>query len=221
MDAQYLSKVNDKKVFDIHSEEFKTYGNIVVGIDFSSLEPYMNSTTIPQDGNLYVPSTVEMESLPIAGIIKNEIYGGLEIQIGYCNGRNSTCNGFEYHKCSEITYAVTDFVLMLGHTWDMKDNTYNVEDAQLFFVKAGTSFELFQTSLHLAPCKVTCDGFKAVIILAKGTNTADFEKVKPSTKEGEILLMKNKWIICHKDREPLVKSGAKIGVIGDNRQIKY
>ncbi len=63
----------------------------------------------------------------------------MPIQIGYCNGRNTTYNGFEYHKGSEINIAVTDFMLVLGHTWEIKDNTYRIEDAKVFFCGKGYS----------------------------------------------------------------------------------
>ena len=35
--------------------------------------------------------------------------------------------------------AVTDFMLVLGHTWEIKDNTYRIEDAKVFFVEKGLS----------------------------------------------------------------------------------
>ena len=55
--------------------------------------------------------------------LRDSFYGGMDIQVGYCNGRNTTYNGFEYHKGSEINIAVTDFMLVLGHTWEIRDNT--------------------------------------------------------------------------------------------------
>ncbi len=220
MNLERLQELNGRDVFSISSDKFKTYGKIVENIDFSPLEEYMAKTEIPESGNIYVPSTAEMESLELAKQIKGEIYGGMDVQIGYCNGRNSTFNGFEYHKSSEITYAITDFILVLGHVWDIENNTYDGSKAQLFFVPKGTGFELYQTSLHLSPCKTENGGFKSVIILPKGTNIP-FEKPEMQTSEGEILLYQNKWIICHKDREPLVRQGAKIGLVGENVEVKY
>ena len=103
--------------------------------------------------------------------LRDSFYGGMDIQVGYCNGRNTTYNGFEYHKGSEINIAVTDFMLVLGHTWEIRDNTYRVEDAKVFFVEKGTAIEMYQTTLHLSPCRVTDKGFKYIVILHRGTNT--------------------------------------------------
>lgn len=219
---QHLNEVNDvtiKSVLD--AEAFKTYGRVVEGYDFSEITAYMEAhTEIPETGNVYVASVPEMEAFAEKERVENLIYGGMPIQIGYCNGRNTTYNGFEYHKGSEINVAVTDFMLCLGHVWDINDNTYDIKDVQVFFVPKGTAIEMYQTTLHLSPCRVTDEGFKGVVILPKGTNTP-LEKLEPKDKEGRLLLQRNKWVIAHPEREPLVKQGAVTGVIGPNKELHY
>ena len=219
----HLNDVNDVKILSVFDEEFKTYGNIVTGYDFSQLVSYMEKETdIPENGNVYVASVPAMEEFEVSKQVEAEFYGGMPIQVGYCNGRNSTYNGFEYHKGSEINVAVTDFMLVLGHTWLIAaDGTYRVEDAQVFFVPKGTAIEMFQTTLHLSPCKIYDSGFKGVVILPRGTNTP-LDK-KPEKKEGEnkLLLQRNKWVIAHPEREPLIKQGAFPGLLGENKELKY
>ncbi len=216
-----LNEVNDVKIYSVFDEEFKSYGNIVEGYDFSEIISYMEkNTSIPENGNVYFPSINEMENCDVFEKVQNNLYGGMPIQIGYCNGRNSTYNGFEYHKCSEINIAVTDFMLVLGHTWQIKNNKYYVGDEKVFFVPKATAIEMFQTTLHLSPCKVNDEGFKDIVILAKGTNTP-LNKSDIITKEDELLLQKNKWVIAHPEREPLIKQGAYAGLIGENKELKY
>ena len=139
-----LNEVNDVKITSVFDDAFKTYGRVVEGYDFSGMIGYMKgSTEIPENGNIYVASVPEMEALPVAEEVKQCLYGDMEIEVGYCNGRNTTYNGFEYHKGSEINVAVTDFMLVLGHTWEIAaDNTYKVEDARVFFVPEGTAIEM-------------------------------------------------------------------------------
>ena len=79
---------------------------------------------------------------------------------------------------------------------------------------------MYQTTLHLSPCRVTDEGFRGVVILPKGTNTP-IEKETPADEEGRLLLQKNKWVIAHPEREPLMKQGAVGGVIGPNKELKY
>lgn len=218
----HLNSINDVKIYSVFDNEFKTYGNVITGYDFSNMISYMeNETAIPENGNVYFASVDELEKCTPFVEIQNVFYGGMPIQAGYCNGRNSTYNGFEYHKGSEINVAVTDFMLVLGHTWQIENNEFFVGNEKVFFVPKGTAIEMYQTTLHLSPCKVADDGFKGIVILPKGTNTPLDKKVKNDDLESQLLLQKNKWVIAHKDREPLVKQGAHIGLIGENKELKY
>ena len=217
-----LNQVNDVPVTSVYDPAFAPFGRVVTGYDFSGLIGYMeNCTEIPENGNIYKPSIPEMEALPVMEQVKNGLYGGMDIEIGYCNGRNTTYNGFEYHKGSEINVAVTDFMLVLGHVWEIKDNTYRVEDARVFFVPRGTAIEMYQTTLHLSPCRVCDEGFKGVVILPRGTNTPLENKGEAVEPEESLLLQKNKWVIAHPEREPLIRQGAHPGLLGENKELKY
>ena len=218
----HLNDVNDVKIYSVFDEEFKTFGKIVEGYDFSQIIDYIEKNTpIPENGNIYVPSVEDMEKLPIKKQVEDILYGGMPIQIGYCNGRNSTYNGFEYHKGSEINIAVTPFMLVLGHVWDIEDNKFFVGKEKVFFVPKGVAIEMYQTTLHLSPCKVQDSGFKGVVILPKGTNTPHPDKAKTEDKESTLLLQRNKWVLAHKDRKPLIDQGAHPGFIGENKELKY
>lgn len=217
-----LNQKNEVRIFSVTDPEFASYGRIVTGYDFSELIRYMEQQTgIPENGNCYVPSIPEMEGTDCFRQLQQSLYGGMEIQIGYCNGRNTTYNGFEYHKGSEINIAVTDFMLVLGHSWEMKNKTYRAADANVFFVEKGTAIEMYQTTLHLSPCRVTDEGFKDIVVLPRGTNTPLTEKGEIKEEENELLLMKNKWVIAHPQREPLIRQGAYPGFIGENKELVY
>lgn len=222
MTLERLNQVNDVNILSVEDDAFAPYGRIVTGYDFSELISYMESSTpIPENGNIYIASDSEMEKFPVCQELTNSFYGGMPIQIGYCNGRNTTYNGFEYHKGSEINVAITDLMLVLGHTWLIKDNTYKVEDAQVVFVPKGTAIEMYQTTLHLSPCRVCDEGFKGIVILPRGTNTPLPEKVVTDDPETRLLLQRNKWVIAHPEREPLIRQGAFPGLLGENKELKY
>lgn len=216
-----LNKVNDVKVYSVNSPEFLPYGRILTGYDLDNLISFAeNNTPIPENGNIYVPSVPEMEEYPVCETVKNTVFGESAIQIGYCNGKNTTYNGFEYHKAPEINIAVTDFMLVLGHSFEIENNTYNPEKAKVFFVPKGTAIEMFGTTLHLSPCRTCDEGFRGIVILPKGTNTPLQSKIITDA-ESKLLLQKNKWVIAHPEREPLIKQGAVAGVIGENKELKY
>ena len=219
---EHLNKVNDVKIHSVFAEEFRMFGRVIEEYDFSDLCRYMKEQTpVPESGNIYIASDEGLERFPLKERIENELYGGMPVQIGYCNGRNSTYNGFEYHKGSEINVAVSDFCLVLGHTWQIKDNKFYVGDETVFYVPEGTVIEMYQTTLHLSPCRVCEAGFRDIVILPKGTNTPLTEKPKNASGEAALLLQKNKWVLAHPEREPLIKQGAVPGLIGENKEIKF
>ncbi len=217
-----LNEVNDVPVFSVFDEKFKTFGRVLSGYDFSALQKYMEEKTdIPESGNIYIASVPELEETELKEQLENVLYGAALIQIGYCNGKNTTYNGFEYHKCSEINVAVSDFMLVLGHVWDIKENTFDIKNASVFFVPKGTAIEMFQTTLHLSPCRTCDEGFRDIVVLLKGTNTPLEKKPAFADPEAKLLLQKNKWVIAHPEREPLIKQGAFPGVIGENKELFY
>lgn len=219
---EHLNACNDVVITSVYDGVFDTFGKVIEGLDISAVCAYMKThTSIPPDGNLYVASDPVLEAFDVCEKIGSTLYGEMPIQVGYCNGKNTTYNGFEYHKGSEINIAVSDFCLVLGHTWQIKRNRFYVGDEQVFYVPQGTVIELYQTTLHLSPCAVRESGYQNIVILPRGTNTPLSHKPEHASGENLLLLQKNKWVIAHPQREPLMQQGAYPGLIGENKQIHY
>lgn len=217
-----LQKVNDVKIYSVFDTDFAPYGKVLTDFDFAAAATYMEErTSIPDSGNVYIPGDPKLEALPVFTRLERTVYGEMPIQVGYCNGRNTTYNGFEYHKGSEVNIAVTDFMLVLGHTWQMRDNRFYVGGERVFYVPRGTAIEMYQTTLHLSPCRCCDQGFKDIVVLPTGTNTPLAHKPNGTHGENRLLLQKNKWVIAHKDRAPLINQGAFPGLIGENKELNY
>ena len=84
------------------------------------------STAVPAEGNVYVASDPGLEALPPFEAIRETVYGGLDIQAGYCNGLASRLNGLEYHKSPEFFVTQTELVLLLAPCRAMRDFTLDV-----------------------------------------------------------------------------------------------
>ena len=106
------------KINKVTDPEFRKYGRVIDGYDFSKLIKAMEHTPLPEDV-IYEPSIEELEATDVAIDLKMRIYGELPIQIGYCNGHNSKLNALEYHRSSEVNVAVTDIILLLGAVSDI------------------------------------------------------------------------------------------------------
>lgn len=194
---------------------FGRYGKVVTEFSFEKILKEMEHTPLPRDV-VYVPSVEEMEALPEAVDVSRKGFGGLPVQIGYCNGDNHKLNALEYHRSSEIDIAATDLILLLGCQQDIEaDDTYDTSKVEAFFVPAGTAVELYATTLHYAPCSAQEGGFRCVIVLPKGTNEdLPFEAAKDG--ENRLLTAVNKWLIAH---EEAGIEGAFCGLKGENIEV--
>ena len=199
-----------KKVTD---DAFSAYGKVLEGYDFSELLEVMKDTPLPEDEVVYVPGVKAMEEATVSERLKKSAYGGLPIQVGYCNGHNLKLNALEYHRSSEVDIAASDRILLLGRQQDIQeDYTYDTAKVEGFFVPAKTAVELYATTLHYAPCQASEEGFRCVIVLPEGTNhELDFSVA--SEGEEKLMTAKNKWLIAHEDAKI---GGAFCGLKGEN-----
>lgn len=214
---EILKKLNpDVDFYDVSDKEFASFGRIVKNLDATEIIETAKKIPNSESGSTYQPSVDDFEKLDITETIKNEYYGSLPTQIGYCWGHNTMMNATEWHTSSEINIAITPLVLILGHVWDIKDGKIDSSEFKAFYLPAGTVVEVYATSLHFCPCEVSKDGFGCVVGLPAGTNT-DLE-IEP---ENKMLFRKNKWIIAHVENETLINRGVAAGITGTNYEIKY
>lgn len=222
MSYEKIAKKNPElKIKEITEDAFRKYGKAVTGYDFSELLHYMGNISIPEQGNVYVARDEKMMEIEAAKAISRDFYGGQQIQIGYCNGKNSKMNALEYHKCSEMDIAVTDLVLLLGDIRDIVRNEYASDKIEAFYVPAGTACELYSTTLHFSPCRVTEEGFKSVIILTDGTNLPLLEKQEIKNEEDALLFLRNKWLIGHEGSVQVQEKNGWNGIKGNNIEVYF
>lgn len=203
----------------VKDASFKTYGKIVEGFDFTELLDTLEKVSEkPSDSVIYVPSVAELEATSAYESLRDHCYGGMPIQIGYCNGTNTKLNCFEYHRDSEINIAADDIVLLLARQQDIVDGQIDSSKTEAFFCPKGTAVELFATSLHYAPCSAKAgEGFRVVIVLPKGTNE-EAPGISPANQEDKLLWACNKWLLAHKDTSEAA-DGAHVGLTGQNIDI--
>ena len=216
MSIERIRELNpDIKIFPVESSEFMSYGRIL-DIDTDEIIKVAEGIKLPENGSLYEASLEAFENLDFSDKIKDDYFGELECQVGYCYGHSNRLNAFEWHTSSEINVAVTDLVLILGHTFEIVDGKIDSSVAKVFYVNKGQAIEVYSTSLHFCPIEVNDEGFGCVVALPKGTNIP-LEK----NHDDPLLFRKNKWIIAHVDNEPLIERGVVSGVYGDNIEIKH
>lgn len=207
------------KIQSVNDATFAVYGRVVEGYDYSELLEVLTETTqAPIDSVIYVPSDAKLEATKAMADLQQNCYGGMPIQIGYCNGTNSMLNCLEYHRDSEINIAADDVILLLATMTDVIDGKIDTAKVSAFYAKKGTAVELYATTLHYAPCSATKGStFRVAIVLPKGTNLEKPEIVIKN-EEDVRLFAANKWLIAHPDTNE-ASQGAYVGITGANIEL--
>lgn len=215
MDLKTLQVLNPNyQIQSIDNESFQTFGKII-DEDINDVIAYVSTNVHPPKlGNCYQPSVLAIEQISSIQNISQKVYGYMEIMAGIVAGHNHVFNGIEYHQGSETIIAVTDYILVVGHIWDMHENTYDSSLCQIYYVPKGTVVECFSTTLHYTPICVSDEGFLTICLLLKGTGDVLDQRLG-------ILKKKNKWFIAHSENKEKVQSGDFPGLIGNMIKIKY
>ena len=205
------------KICSVYDAEFARYGRVHSGIESAALLREMEKIPLPESGTAYEPSIAALEACEAFADYRTSVFGGMPVQLGMCWGRNTKLNCLEYHRDSEINIAVTDLILILGKEQDItEDHTYDSSKMEAFLIPAGTTIEVYATTLHYAPCNVAASGFKCVVVLPKGTNT-DITLEEKHTPEDDLLFARNKWLLSHPDANI---AGSVAGIKGENLSVK-
>ncbi len=206
------------KIYSVHDPEFLPYGKVLKGYDTARLLKTLVEFTPLPDSVEYVPSQPELEALPIAAQLSANAYGGMPIQLGWCNGHNTRLNCLEYHRDSELNCGTEDFILLLAREDEIQDGGLDTAAVKAFLVPAGVLVEVYATTLHYAPCSAKSGaGFKVLVALPRGTNGPKPE-ITPLNGEDKTLWACNKWLLAHADSAEAAQ-GAHVGLRGPNIDI--
>lgn len=209
-------------ILPISDPAFAPYGKILEGYDTQELLRTLEAATPLPQGVEYVPSQPELEALPLTSLLASNAYGGMPIQMGWCNGHNTKLNCLEYHRDSELNCGTEDFILLLARMDDIApDGTLDTGLVKAFRVPAGVLVEVYATTLHYAPCSAAKGaGFRVLVALPKGTN-GPRPDIQVLNREDPMLWACNKWLLAHPESSeaaqgaPAVLRGENIDIAAD------
>ena len=207
------------KIYSVLDPEFKPYGQIIRGLEETVEEilEALASTPLPE-GTGYVPTDECLQELPAAVEVSEHCFGGMPVQLGWCNGHNTKLNCLEYHRDSEFNLGTEDFILLLAKQEEIENGVLDTAKVKAFRVPAGVLVEVYATTLHYAPCHCDADkGVRVLVALPWGTNT-DRPIMENKTFEDRLMTARNKWLLAHPESSEGA-SGAYIGLTGENIDI--
>ncbi len=208
------------KIYSVYDSEFKPYGRVLKGGEYSELMAAMDRIPMPEAGVSYEPGIPSLEACRVCDYFRDSVFGGMPVQLGMCWGYNTMLNCLEYHRDSEYNLGTGDFILLLAKQDEIEDHMLlDTSVVKAFRVPAGVLVEVYATTLHYAPCHVDAEkGFRVLVALPKGTNSA-----KPAlpglSPEDKYLTARNKWLLPHPDSSE-AKGGAIVGLKGVNINIE-
>lgn len=202
------------KIYSIYDDNFKKYGCVLSGYDYTQLFANLAKVPMPDVGIDYVASENILEACNVAKEMEIRGFGAYPVQMGYVSGRARALNSLEYHKSSEYNIPMNDVILLLGMEQDIIGGQFDSSKCEAFYVPGGIGVELYATTLHYAPLNVSEDGYRMICVLPRGTNGVKVD-FAVQNEEDKMCLGVNKWLLSHKD-SPEAQNGAYIGIFGCN-----
>ncbi len=207
-------------VRSVEHAAFLRYGRVLDRLDPREMIARARAILPSTDGVVYEPSVPALEEpSTLNTAIIHEVYGGMDVQVGWCYGSNLQMGALEYHKGCEVNVCLTEALLLVGDQRDIAygDNpTYDTRLVEAFYAPEGCVVEFHPWNLHYAPIHVTRGGsFATLVYLPRNTNT-DLTYQVPSVGENKLLFAVNKWLLAHPDVSNLAAQGAHPGLVGDD-----
>ena len=209
------------KMYSVNDPEFKPYGRVVTGLEAAKAEILQALATTPlPEATDYVAEEPVLQELPAMVEVSEHLFGGMPVQLGWCNGHNTRLNCLEYHRASEFNLGARDFILLLAKREQIVDGKLDTAQVKAFRAPAGTLVEVFATTLHYTPCMVDDGGFQVMVALPAGTNGPRPEAAAdmPAAGDSYCYWKADKWVLCHAD-SPKAAEGGYVGLVGKNLDI--
>ena len=204
-------------IYSVFDKAFKPYGQVHDGFPTEEILSALAKTPVT-NGVVYTAEDAALQQLAVTEELSATVYGGMPIQMGWCNGHNTKLNCLEYHRDSELNLGTGDFILLLAKQEEVTDGKLDTAKVMAFRVPAGVLVEVYATSLHYAPCQTGSEGFQVLVVLPKGTNGVKPEQAKVYGGDDKLLWACNKWLIAHPETGEAAE-GAFAGLIGENIDI--
>lgn len=206
------------KIQSVYDPAFQKYGQVLEGYDLGDALETLKAVTPLPEGTDYVPEQPELQALPLANELSERAYGGMPVQLGWCNGHNTKLNCLEYHRDSELNAGSEEFILLLAKREEMENGRLDTAKVEAFRCPAGVLVEVYATTLHYAPCSAKPgQGFHVLIVLPKGTNL-EKPSIAARNEEDRLLWARNKWLLAHIESGEAAQ-GAPVRLDGDNIDI--
>lgn len=196
------------KIQNVSDAAFKKYGKVITGLDCSDIIAAMAETPCPENV-VYVPGAESLESCASAKDIAYTLYGGMPVQIGYCNGNNHKLNGLEYHRDSEVNIAVTDLILLIGSEQDIENGKYDTSKVEAFLGARRAPLSRFTPPRCTMRRAMQTTAASSASSRCRRARTPTSKSAAPKTEEEKMLFQPaTSGCLCTRKRQKRVSTSA-------------
>jgi len=148
---------------------------------------------------VYEPKVEALQGLPFVEQIKQTIYGGKAVQVGWAYGKNANLDFMETNGVTVTVIPVYNAVYFIGGKADVDPTTwlYPVKKAQAFYFPANSVAELLPDTLRSAPIRVADEtGQLTIIVVPEGVAVGT---ASAGTGFDQALAAASRWVFAFPD----------------------
>jgi hypothetical protein len=167
------------------------------------------------DQAVYEPVVEALQDHPLVAEIQEMIYNGEPVQVGWVYGNNANLDYLELNEAPVTLITAENAVLFVGSKANLDQTawTFDVKNANAFYIPANSVVSLKPETLHSAPVRVSEEtGVLTAVIVPEGLGA---ETVSPGSGMDQALVSNNRWIFAF----PGVMNGLFEGLTGSNKSI--
>lgn len=201
----------------VDDPKFDPYGKAHWDIDAKDFTAAVKKAFTGKMGDqaVYEPKVDALQNLPLVAQIKDAVYGGKAVQVGWVYGNNANLDYMEFNGAPVTLIPVYNTVVFMAAKTDLDQSTFklSVGKTALFYLPGDSVVELLPDTLHSAPIRIAnATGQLTVVIVPEGVGVGSASK---GSGIDQALFAPGRWIFGFADN----KAGYFAGLDGTNTNI--
>jgi hypothetical protein len=201
----------------VDDAKFDPYGEARWELDATDFVQTMKGafTGIMELQAVYEPEVQALEGLALIDQVRETVYGGQPVQVGWVYGNNGNLDFVEYNGVPVTLITGDPALLYLAFQEDFDSSNWTLETSQLkpFYTPANTVLVLNADTIRSAPLRVVnATGQLTAVIVPDGVGV---ESATAGSGFDQALVAKDRWVFALPD----VIAGYYVGLSGRNRSI--
>jgi len=151
------------------------------------------------DKAVYEPVVSALQNDPFVAEVRDTIYDGQPVQVGWIYGNTNGLDLLEYNDAAVTLIPANDIVVFFGQKSKLDTQTwsYNTSDTTAFYAPAKSVIALLSDTMHSSPVRVhKATGQLTAVITPAGVG---IDRATPGQGMDQALVAKERWVFALPD----------------------